>query len=331
MVTFDADPTASVNTRSVALWQGVRMENCAISRNDGSAILHVAASLTLSSMQQPITPEGALNHPLGRCDYLVRDGLEIDVDIEVPTRSIDSLCAEGLPAPIWLTIDTQGHEMEILSGARRALNDSVAGLTIEVSFVDLYDSTPGVGDIHNFMTEHGFDLVDVKPIHAHRSREPFAWRGRSSILMADLTYIRTMDRPDWSPTRRFSHSFVALVVGCTDIALRILQNLNQCPDPDPDLGRITDLLRALSDLTLQLSPCMPNDWLNVTLKLSRGTSDWKTRESNDYLMVQSSRKLEEFLHAWDLPAAARAVKEYREGFLDHVPAELWGAGDTEDH
>jgi len=324
LITFDADPTASPSAKSVADWRSVRMEQCAVSSNDGVAILHVTKSPTLSSLHHPIAPAGVMNHPLGRCDYQFREGLEIGANIEVPLRSIDSLCAEGFQAPNWLTIDTQGHEMEVLSGARRALDTSVAGVTIEVSFVDLYDSTPGVGDIHNFMTARGFDLIDIKPIHAHRSREPFAWRGRSSVFMADLTYFRTLDRPDWSPTLRHTHAFVALVVGCTDTALSILQDLAQFTAPMPDLGSITHLLRALVELSAQLSPDIPNDWLHVTSKLSEETSDWKTRESNEYLMVQGSMDLEAFLYSWNLPAAAKAVKGYRENFLEHTPAELWG-------
>ena len=267
-----------------------------------------------------------MNQHLGRCDLSFEEGLESEANIEVPTRSVDSLCAEGLPTPNWLTIDTQGHEMEILSGAQQALNDSVAGITLEVSFIEMYDQTPDVGDIHSFMTIHGFDLVAIKPIHAHRSRNPFAWRGRSSILMADFTYLRMVDRTDWQPSLRSMHAFIATVVGCTDTTLRILQNLQHCDDPMPDLGRITRMLQAFAKLGAEVTPDMPSDWLHITSGISAkgGGSDWDIRESNEFGMVSGSKEIEAFLHSWGLLASAMAVKEYREGFLDHVPAELWG-------
>ena len=151
LVTFDADPKAILNAESISPWRNVSVYNCAVSGKDGSSILHLTASPTLSSMQQPIASAGAMNHPLGRCDYLLQEGLEIKEDVEVLTRSVDSLCSEGLAAPNWLTIDTQGHEMEILLGAQVALSDSVMGLTVEVSLVEIYDQTPGFSDIHDFM------------------------------------------------------------------------------------------------------------------------------------------------------------------------------------
>jgi len=132
-VTFDADPEAVSSAESISPRRSVSVYNCAVSGKDDSPNLHLTASPTLSSIQQPITSAGAMNHPLGRCDYLLQGGLEIKEEISVPTRSVDSLCAEGLAAPNWLTIDTQGHEMEILLGAQAALRQSVMGLTVEVS------------------------------------------------------------------------------------------------------------------------------------------------------------------------------------------------------
>ena len=325
LVTFDADPKAILNAESISPWRNVSVYNCAVSGKDGSSILHLTASPTLSSMQQPIASAGAMNHPLGRCDYLLQEGLEIKEDVEVLTRSVDSLCSEGLAAPNWLTIDTQGHEMEILLGAQAALRQSVMGLTVEVSLVEMYDQSPGFSDIHDFMTVHGFDLITIRPIRAHRSREPFAWRGQSSIMTADLTYVRTMDCPEWSLPLRYIHAFVALIVGCTDTALRILHNLKQFTDSVPDLGRITLMLRALNDISVQLSRSVPQDWLNVASELLDGNSDWKSREINELVMVKSSRELEAFLCTWDLASTADSVKRYREEFLLHVPAELWGS------
>jgi FkbM family methyltransferase len=292
LVTFDADPKAEVNAESLTTWRSVKMYNCAVSGKDGSSILHLTASPTLTSMQQPIAPDGTMNLPLGRCDYLIKEGLELKADIEVLTRSVDSLCAEGLAAPNWLTIDAQGHEMEILLGAQVALSDSVIGLTVEVSLVEMYDQSPGFSEIHGVMTLHGFDLIDIRPIHAHRSREPFAWRGQSSIVMADLTYVRTMDCPEWSLPLRYIHAFVALIVGCTDTALRILHNLKQFTDSVPDLGSITHLLGELTDLGTQLSPNVPQDWLNITSRLLTDNSDWQSRESNEFLMVCGSKEVE---------------------------------------
>ena len=144
-------------------------------------------------------------------------------------------------------------------------------------------------------------------------------------MMADLTYVRTMDCPEWSLSLRYIHAFVALIVGCTDTALRILHNLKQFTDSAPNLGRITLMLRALNDISVQLSRSVPRDWLNVASELLDGNSDWKSRGLNEFVMVEGSRDLESFLRSRDLATTANSVKRYREEFLGHVPAELWGS------
>ena len=66
----------------------------------------------------------------------------------------------------FLKIDTQGYEMHVLRGARKTL-DSIVGLQIELSLVQLYEGNPSYTDMLNFMEECGFALFAMEPVFSN--------------------------------------------------------------------------------------------------------------------------------------------------------------------
>ncbi|MEN9632264.1 MAG: hypothetical protein RL077_668 [Verrucomicrobiota bacterium] len=80
---------------------------------------------------------------------------------EVEVRTIK----EFFPAPsrsegILLKADVQGYELEILKGAGDILN-SVVAIQIECSFVPLYENSPLMGELLEFLYERGFKIVNI--------------------------------------------------------------------------------------------------------------------------------------------------------------------------
>lgn len=63
---------------------------------------------------------------------------------------------------IFLKIDTQGYEWNVLQGAGYFLKD-VAVIQLEMSFVPLYKDQKLFNDIFNFLYSFGFEIYDIEP------------------------------------------------------------------------------------------------------------------------------------------------------------------------
>lgn len=61
---------------------------------------------------------------------------------------------------VFLKIDTQGFELEILKGAAETLS-LVDGMLLELSLVELYEGQPLWTDVIDWLKERGFDLVGL--------------------------------------------------------------------------------------------------------------------------------------------------------------------------
>lgn len=60
-----------------------------------------------------------------------------------------------------LKSDTQGFELEVLKGAKRALEDGIVSLVlIEMNFFEMYSGQANYMEIFTFLEEHGYYVVD---------------------------------------------------------------------------------------------------------------------------------------------------------------------------
>lgn len=80
----------------------------------------------------------------------------------IEVRTLDSLFDELLPAPapkeIYLKIDTQGFEREVLKGATNSL-PRIRTIELELSLVPLYRDGPLLEEMCELMRSHGYTLV----------------------------------------------------------------------------------------------------------------------------------------------------------------------------
>jgi len=121
--------------------------------------------------------------------------LEVVRQVEVEVHSLDELLASGkVPiarAPDFLSLDTQGYELEILEGAKKALAEGVLGIVSEVEMLPMYSGQPLLGDILKFASEHGFLFAgftiqyDVSP-----GRAPIGARGKAFPGFGDALFLR---------------------------------------------------------------------------------------------------------------------------------------------
>jgi FkbM family methyltransferase len=127
--------------------------NCACGARDQSATINVAKN-SFSSSLLPILERHVQN---------AEDSTYIKQEV-ISVRSLDE---EILPAltpsdKLWLKIDTQGYEAEVLKGAVELL-DRVAGLECELSILPLYDGQPLIDEMIRSLYKKGFRLVETTP------------------------------------------------------------------------------------------------------------------------------------------------------------------------
>jgi FkbM family methyltransferase len=86
----------------------------------------------------------------------------------VPVARLDSVLSAAEIQPALLKVDVQGHEYEALEGCEGILR-AFRQITVEASFIELYEGQRLAGEVTALLEEAGFSLVgvfDVKQAHS---------------------------------------------------------------------------------------------------------------------------------------------------------------------
>lgn len=126
-----------------------------LGEESGSGTLYLTSDPGCSSVLRPTVEAQALPS--------VGYRLGIVGTVEIALERADAVFRrEGLPAPDFLKLDTQGSEVSILKGFGTLL-DTASGIEIECEFVQLYENQLLVTDVVAFLQARGFVLVALRP------------------------------------------------------------------------------------------------------------------------------------------------------------------------
>jgi FkbM family methyltransferase len=114
----------------------------------------------------------------------------------VPTIALDMVTLDDViaeahfPAPEFIKLDVQGYELEVLTGAPRALGAAEVVLA-EVSLLPIYEGAPLLHEVVAFMHEHEFQAYDIcsvmrRPLDDALFQTDMIFVRRSSSLVASL-------------------------------------------------------------------------------------------------------------------------------------------------
>ena len=95
------------------------------------------------------------------------------------TRTLDEVAA-SLEGPLFLKIDVQGAELEVLAGGADTLGRSEV-VQLEIPFVSYNEGAPTLLDVMRFMNDHDFIPVDVSGFSRPNGIE---------LVQADFLFVR---------------------------------------------------------------------------------------------------------------------------------------------
>ena len=163
---------------------------------------------------------------LRRNEYMLRD-FEKAEERTTPARSIDSLFRGQ--SVHFMKLDVEGAEYELLKGAAEILRSSVLGLRSEVLFAPIYENAPQFGELHRFMMDHGFELLNFDYTGGGNKAGRFTLPGRyGKLLSSDAVWVIGNDRLFATNGERLTHDLVRFSLflmnnGATDLAVETLR------------------------------------------------------------------------------------------------------------
>lgn len=143
--------------------------------------------------------------------------------ITIRADTLDNqLKINGIQDVDFIKIDAEGYALPILKGGGESL-PAVIGLELEVEFLPLRQGQPLFPDVHGFVQERGFELVDLRRYFWRRAGTGnYGNTVKGQFVFADALYLRTPERvlsmPGISEAKIFRAVVVYLSYGYFDLA-----------------------------------------------------------------------------------------------------------------
>jgi FkbM family methyltransferase len=139
------------NTSNHPHWKAY---NFALAAADGASEINISEN-TVSSSILEIDESHLSAAPNSK--YLKKETIQL--------KKLDSIFFEELDLKnknVFLKIDTQGFEMEVLKGAENALKN-IIGLQLELSITEMYKGEALFDEIIAYLKQRGFELHQIEP------------------------------------------------------------------------------------------------------------------------------------------------------------------------
>jgi FkbM family methyltransferase len=150
---------------------------CALGDSDGTITINVAGNAGESSSVLPMLKSHQDAFP--PANYV---GTE-----DVPLYRLDSVAPEILRPTdvVFLKIDVQGFEKQVLAGGKATVQDRCAGMQLELSFLPLYEGGMLIREALDIAYSSGFTLTGLSP--------NFVDMRNGRTLQADGIFFRSGD------------------------------------------------------------------------------------------------------------------------------------------
>jgi FkbM family methyltransferase len=157
----------------------------------------------------------------------------------VMVHALDTLVRDGnVPGnlmPDFLSLDTQGSELDILRGAEATLHHHCIALATEIEFHPMYEEQALFSGIFDFALSHGFYFVGFTYLQEiSPKRMPIGARAKGFLAFGDALFLRRIDSvksmadsSDEEHLMLLKLAFIALNFGYLEYALLVLEAAEQ--------------------------------------------------------------------------------------------------------
>jgi FkbM family methyltransferase len=180
VIGFEADPNERRRLNARQWPYPFKLLPAALGASDGEeATLYITAQPGCSSLLRP-------NYTLcSQFDY--GRAMEVREQIKLKLSRLDTALT-GLQPDV-IKIDTQGTELDILKGAGRLLNSTIA-VECEVEFVELYEGQPLFGEVDAFLRSAGFALRGLRRTCWRNRAESYLNAAGGQLIHGDALWLR---------------------------------------------------------------------------------------------------------------------------------------------
>ncbi len=131
--------------------------NTALSDRKGELDFHACKAQPLSSVYRPNIELMERYH-----DSKYLEGYEVRGTLRIQADTLDNqLRLHKISDVDFAKLDVQGHELPVLKGSNETLKNLV-GLEVEVEFIEVYQKQPLFCEVHGFVSQSGFQLIDFE-------------------------------------------------------------------------------------------------------------------------------------------------------------------------
>jgi FkbM family methyltransferase len=132
----------------------------ALGRVNGLTSMNVIPGSTLSSILEPTTFGSSRYAQLGR-------GTRQEVEVRRLDAVLDSVTTHVPDPCLYLKLDTQGYDLEVVAGAGDRIRDFVA-MQSEVALLRIYEGMPHMREALAVYEAAGFDITGLYPVSRQR-------------------------------------------------------------------------------------------------------------------------------------------------------------------
>lgn len=235
---FEPDSDEAARLRAVLDPQAFEIFETALDRIEGERPFYLLRHRGLSSFLKPDLSS--------ECFRRLKPGqAEIDREILLQTRTLDSLMNERGLAVDFIKVDTEGTEHDVLEGASAQLDTSVLGIRSSCNFQPCFHGQKLFSQSHDYLVAKGFVLLNLD-YHGYgyprlglfRKADPIEpENSRYGILVAaDAVWIRKWDwfarsfdgDPDKQDTALLKLVAFCLVNHAPDVGIDYLKEYIEC-------------------------------------------------------------------------------------------------------
>lgn len=152
-------------------WHG---HQWALGSEPGELVLHRYREESMNSFLLP-SDVGAERFRTLRADPIGEERVEV--------QRLDDIWDEVVPSGrVFMKVDTQGFDLEVLKGAESSL-ERVDAILTEVPFNQIYEGMHSARTIFEFMDDHGFELTGLYPVKRTLDK--------ARLIEADCMFVRS--------------------------------------------------------------------------------------------------------------------------------------------